>query len=93
AVTTIETAIIGLVGTAPDAGQATAATLISGTPLLDNELTITSKIAGRVGNTVTVTAALPPPAENPVAVATTAVWQNGALVITLGCDDSGRVNA
>lgn len=43
AVTTIETAIIGVVGTAPQAAGAVAATLTAGTPLLDNELTFTAK--------------------------------------------------
>lgn len=55
AVTTIETAIIGVVGTAPQAAGAVAATLTAGTPLLDNELTFTAK-AGTGGNTITVIA-------------------------------------
>ncbi|EBP0846812.1 phage tail protein, partial [Salmonella enterica] len=96
AVTTIETAIIGVVGTAPQAAGAVAATLTAGTPLLGNELTFTAKKGGRSGNTIRVIAELPqPPAKGKGAgaVPTSAKWENGRLLITLGCSEEGAGNA
>ncbi|UDV36791.1 hypothetical protein [Enterobacter hormaechei] len=47
AVTTIQTAIIGLVGTAPDASAGVAASGTAGTPLLFNEMIFTAAASGR----------------------------------------------
>ncbi|MGE6982867.1 phage tail sheath family protein [Kluyvera intermedia] len=92
AVTTIQTAIIGLVGTAPDASAGTPATGTTGTPILDNVVNFTATIAGRAGNVITVQA-VPgtPDPETPEAVETTAAWDATALrlTVTLGCDGSG----
>ncbi|HHR6407081.1 TPA: phage tail protein, partial [Providencia alcalifaciens] len=55
-VTTIETAIIGIVGTAPEAAGAAKAACTTGTPLLDNVLTFTANKPGRAGNTIHVRA-------------------------------------
>jgi phage tail sheath protein FI len=92
AVTTIQTAIIGLVGTAPDASAGTPATGTTGTPILDNVVNFTATIAGRAGNVITVQA-VPgtPDPETPEAVETTADWDATALrlTVTLGCDESG----
>lgn len=92
AVTTIQTAIIGLVGTAPDASAGTPATGMTGTPILDNVVNFTATIAGRAGNVITVQA-VPgtPDPETPEAVETTAAWDATALrlTVTLGCDGSG----
>ncbi|MRI72428.1 phage tail protein, partial [Enterococcus casseliflavus] len=75
AVTTIQTAIIGLVGTAPDASAGTPAAGTVGTPILDNVVEFAATIAGRAGNVLQVEAvAGVPDAENPAAVDTTAVW-------------------
>lgn len=96
AVTTIETAIIGVVGTAPQAAGAVAATLTAGTPLLNNELTFTAKVGGRSGNTITVIAeqALQAAKEKSAgAVPTSAKWENGNLLIWLGCSEEGAGNA
>ncbi|HAV8632045.1 TPA: phage tail protein, partial [Escherichia coli] len=96
AVTTIETAIIGVVGTAPQAAGAVAATLTAGTPLLNNELTFTAKVGGRSGNTITVIAeqALQAAKEKSAgAVPTSAKWENGSLLIWLGCSEEGAGNA
>ncbi|EEH9415357.1 phage tail protein [Salmonella enterica] len=96
AVTTIQTAIIGLVGTAPDASGGTAASGSSGTPILDNVIDFTATIKGREGNVINVAAlAGQPAAENPAAVVTSASWDPESLTlkITLGCDEHGVITA
>jgi phage tail sheath protein FI len=94
AVTTIQTAVIGLVGTAPDASAGTPASASVGTPILDNLVTFTAADAGRSGNVITVQAvAGVVDAENPIDVPTSAAWENGVLGITLGCDESGTLVA
>ena len=96
AVMTIQTAIIGLVGTAPDASAGIPAGGTVGTPILDNVVDFAATVKGRAGNVVVVVAvAGVPDAENPAEVATTAVWDATALrlTITLGCDESGKLTA
>lgn len=96
AVTTIQTAIIGLVGTAPDASAGTPASAATGTPILDNVVDFTATITGRVGNVILVEAvAGTPDAENPADVETSAVWDatGPKLSITLGCDETGKLTA
>ncbi|MGL4726998.1 MAG: phage tail sheath family protein [Scandinavium sp.] len=94
AVQTIQTAVIGLVGTAPDASNGTAAALTVGTPILDNVLTFTAKLPGRDGNTLNVVAVAGVPDEQaPAAVDTFAVQDGLTLTITLGCDDTGTLTA
>lgn len=96
AVTTIQTAIIGLVGTAPDASSGIPAGGTSGTPILDNVVTFSAVIAGRAGNVIVVDAlSAVPDKQTPVAVETSAVWDAAArrLTVTLGCDESGVLTA
>lgn len=96
AVTTIQTAIIGLVGTAPDASVGTAASGTSGTPILDNVVNFEATLVGRAGNVVRVVAlAATLDAENPAAIPTAAAWDAAALTltVTLGCDDKGVLTA
>jgi len=96
AVTTIQTAIIGLVGTAPDASVGIPAAGTVGTPILDNVVEFSAMLIGRAGNVVVVEAvAGVPDAENPAEVETTAVWNvtGLTLTITLGCDESGKLTA
>lgn len=96
AVTTIQTAIIGLVGTAPDASAGIPASGTVGTPILDNVVDFAATVKGRAGNVVVVDAvASVPDAGNPAEVATTAVWDATSLTltITLGCDESGKLTA
>ncbi|WP_331704381.1 phage tail sheath C-terminal domain-containing protein [Enterobacter ludwigii] len=96
AVTTIQTAIIGLVGTAPDASAGTPASAATGTPILDNVVDFTATITGRVGNVILVEAVAGiPDAENPADVETSAVWDatGPKLSITLGCDETGKLTA
>lgn len=96
AVTTVQTAIIGLVGTAPDASEGAPAGGTIGTPILDNVVTFTATVAGRAGNVIVVEAiAGTPDPDNPASVETTAEWDSIALKlsITLGCDEKGELNA
>ncbi|WP_368919117.1 phage tail sheath C-terminal domain-containing protein [Citrobacter sp. RHB21-C01] len=96
AVTTIQTAIIGLVGTAPDASAGSPASATTGTPIMDNVVDFAATIAGRSGNVVVIEAVAGiPDAENPARVDTSAVWDATALTltITLGCDDTGKLTA
>ena len=94
AVTTIQTAVIGLVGTAPDASAGTNATATVGTALLDNVLSFAASEPGRLGNQykVVAVAAVPDP-ETPEAVASSAEYKAGVLTLTLGCDAGGVVMA
>lgn len=96
AVTTIQTAIIGLVGTAPDASAGSPAVGTVGTPILDNVVEFSATLVGRAGNVLVVnaTAGVPDP-ENPAEVETAAVWDAAAttLTITLGCDESGKLKS
>ena len=94
AVTTIQTAVIGLVGTAPDASAGTNATATVGTALLDNVLSFAASLPGRLGNQykVVAVAAVPDP-ETPEAVASSAEYNAGVLTLTLGCDAGGVVTA
>ncbi|WP_202301545.1 phage tail sheath family protein [Dryocola clanedunensis] len=94
AVTTIQTAVIGLVGTAPDASTGAAAFVTVGTPILDNTLTFTAKLVGRAGNTLQVVAVAGVPDEElPEEVPTSAVQNEQLLTITLGCDEAGTLIA
>lgn len=96
AVTTIQTAIIGLVGTAPDASAGTPASATTGTPILDNVLNFKTTIIGRAGNVISVEAvAGVPDSTVKAAVPTSASWDAAALKlsITLGCDEDGVLNA
>ncbi|WP_168404440.1 phage tail sheath family protein [Erwinia amylovora] len=96
AVTTIQTAIIGLVGTAPDASAGTAAAGTAGTPILDNVVSFSADIVGRAGNAIVVNG-LPgvPATETGKAVETSAVWDAATLrlTVTLGCDERGELTA
>lgn len=94
AVTTIPTAIIGLVGTAPDAETGTAATVQTGTPLLNNQMSFTAKAVGKQGNKIRIIAeAAKLDAENPAAVESSAKWDDEALYLTLAIDNKGIVIA
>lgn len=94
AVMTIQTAIIGLVGTAPDASAGVAASGTSGTPLLFNQMIFTATKPGRAGNQIVVNAvAGVPNKDDPQDVPTSAEMEGVALNITLGCDATGKLTA
>lgn len=94
AVTTIGTAIIGVVGTAPNASKGKVASVTAGTPLLGNQLIFSAKKPGILGNQYRISAvAAIPDALNPAKIATSATFSAGVLTITLGCDAQGVVKA
>lgn len=94
AVTTIQTAIIGLVGTAPDASAGVAASGTTGSPLLFNQMVFRAAKAGRAGNQIVVNAvAAKPDIDDPQDVPTSASMEENTLTITLGCDEQGEITA
>lgn len=88
AVTTIQTAVIGLVGTAPNASKGSPASVTTGTPLLDNELVFKAVDPGLQGNQYRVQAVA-----GAAGVKTSASYAAGVLLIILGTDDEGVVSA
>lgn len=93
-VTTVQTAIIGLVGTAPDASQGVAASGTSGTPILDNALSFTAAVAGRQGNRIAIQTIIAKHESGKEAVGQTlATWKDETLTITLAVDEKGKVTA
>lgn len=88
AVTTIQTAVIGLVGTAPNASKGTKAQIVTGSTLLDNELTFIAAQHGRQGNQLRVVSVAAPAGGK-----TSAAYAAGVLTITLSTDDKGLITA
>lgn len=89
AVTTVATAVIGLVGTAPLAPSAVASSGEAGSVLLNSRLVFTAAQPGREGNALSVVATLAPEAGSEVA----AQWdsEKGELMLLLAVDDAGAV--
>ena len=54
AITTLNTSVIGLLGTAPDSEDAASALLLLGTVSANNGLTFTAKNPGALGNQTSV---------------------------------------
>lgn len=88
AVTTIRTAVIGLVGTAPDASPGTRAYVTTGTLILNNVLTFRATGYGRTGNQYRVRATA-----GDADAKTSAAYTAGVLSIVLGADDKGVITA
>ena len=90
-ITTVSTAIIGLIGTAPDAEGATPASVNLGSALLDNAFTLTAgeSYPGRAGNALGVKAV----AGSEVGSLITVVLDKGELIITLPVDEQGKVTS
>lgn len=98
AVTNVNLSVIGLVGTAPDAEQGTAASLTTGSVLAGNALTFTAKDPGTAGNKLKVVMVAGEPTEatdNTAATGaiTAAAFTGGLLMVTLGTDENGVVTA
>ncbi len=53
-ITTVKSAVIGLIGTAPDSAKSIAASLTIGTPILDDCIKFTAKKAGKEGNAISL---------------------------------------
>lgn len=96
-VTTVKTAVIGLVGTAPDAFVGEVASAEVGSALLDNLLTFKAKEVGVDGNSLKVSAIQATPTGGKVAAATpdSAEYSKDTktLTIKLGCDAGGALTA
>ncbi|NEG58180.1 phage tail sheath family protein [Pantoea agglomerans] len=98
AVTNVNLSVIGLVGTAPDAEQGTAASLTTGSVLAGNALTFTAAKPGKAGNKLKVVMVAGEPAAAPddddaTGAETSAVFDNDTLTITLGTDADGTLTA
>lgn len=89
AVQTVETAVIGLVGTAPDAVPATNATGVAGSVLLGTQLQFNAVAVGRAGNGTVVEAV----AAGATTTTTTAEVDGQTVTITLAVDATGKVTA
>lgn len=86
-ISAVDTAIIGIIGTAPDAQGATGATCETGSVVLNTAIlfTLTGALAGRKGNNARVTAKAGEPETAAVSVAIT----GSSLEITLATDADG----
>ena len=98
AVTNVNLSVIGLVGTAPDAEQGTAASLITGSVLADNALTFTATSPGTGGNKLKVVMVAGEPTEatdenEATGAVTKALFTDSLLTITLGTVEKGVINA
>lgn len=85
AIQTIPTAVIGLVGTAPDAAPARAAEAQAGSRILGTVIRLTAKLAGRAGNEISVEANVAPSA----VPGTTAILDKKRIIVTLATGVDG----
>ncbi|WP_067096210.1 phage tail sheath subtilisin-like domain-containing protein [Marinomonas atlantica] len=86
---TVRSAVIGLVGTAPNAAGATAATVTIGSAILNDGLVITAVTAGMEGNACSIEL-VDPGAPN---VAISAVEDGSKITVTLGTDAEGAIRS
>ncbi len=88
-VETISTAVIGLVGTAPDAADGVAATGTSGSYLTGTAVDYTAKAAGRSGNDITISGV----AAAASGEATAAKISDNNIIVTLKISAAGAITA
>lgn len=98
AVTNVNLSVIGLVGTAPDAEQGTAASLTTGSVLAGNALIFTAAKPGQDGNKLKVAMVAGKPTEatddtEAAGAVTAAAFAAGVLTVTLGTDEKGVITA
>ena len=86
---TVRSAVIGLVGTAPDAAGATAATLTLGSAVLNDGIVLTAVAAGLEGNAISIE--LVDPAASDVAIS--AAVDGSKITVTLGTDAEGVIRS
>lgn len=86
---TVRSSVIGVVGTAPDAAGATAATLTLGSAALNTALTFTAQDAGLDGNLISV--AFTDPGESTAAIAVTV--DGNAISVALAADAEGAITS
>lgn len=97
ATATVNMSVIGLVGTAPEAIPGIAASITTGSTIMDTAIVFTASSVGFDGNQLRVTAVPGTPdltdPEVPEPSDTSAVFADGLLTITLGTDENGIVTA
>ena len=84
---TVKSAVIGLVGTAPSAAGAIAATLTLGSAILNDGLVFNAKTAGAAGNGISVEIEKPTSADSALAVSV----DGNKLKIALATDNTATV--
>jgi phage tail sheath protein FI len=84
---TVRSAVIGIVGTAPDSAQEVDATLTTGVVASNNALTWTSKLAGVLGNKISIK--LVDPKANSAALSISVASQ--AITVNLATNSSGVI--
>ncbi|MGS4946630.1 phage tail sheath subtilisin-like domain-containing protein [Meridianimarinicoccus sp. RP-17] len=82
---TLRSSVIGIVGTAPGAAGATAASLALGLVAANSGLTVTAVTAGADGNGIAITVVNPATASQTLAVSVTGT----DITVTLGTDGTG----
>jgi len=88
-IATVKSAVIGIVGTAPDSEPGVAASLLTGIVASNNALTWTAKAAGIAGNAASV--ALLDPAGNNKALTVSVV--DKAVTVSLATSDAGAITS
>ncbi|WP_374961020.1 phage tail sheath subtilisin-like domain-containing protein [Spongiibacter tropicus] len=86
---TVNTAVIGLVGTAPDSTPAVAATGQIGVVASDTAIALTSALIGQAGNSVTITVVDTGEVDEALAVAV----DGNDITVTLATDGTGDVTS
>lgn len=86
-IATVRSAVIGIVGTAPDSQAEVKATLATGVVASNNALTFTSKLAGVLGNKISIK--LANPNSNNAALSVSVVDQ--AIVVNLATSGAGAI--
>lgn len=86
-IATVRSAVIGIVGTAPDSEAEVKASLATGVVASNNALTWTSKLTGVLGNKISVR--LVDPKANDAALAVTVTQQ--AIVVSLATGPTGTI--
>lgn len=86
-ITTVRTGVIGIVGTAPDALGDTKSTLTIGTAAANTGVTLTSKLAGAEGNSITLALVNPGTASAALGVTVTGT----AIVVSLATSAGSAV--
>lgn len=86
-IATVKSAVIGIVGTAPDSQLEVKATLQTGTATANNGITYTSKLAGVLGNKINIR--LVDPKANSAALAVTVSQQD--ITVSLATSEAGAI--
>lgn len=86
---TVKSSVIGIVGTAPNAAAAIAATLLTGSVVLNTGLTITADAAGTTGNAISVQFVDPGAVSQALSVAVS----GNAITVNLATDVSGVITS